>query len=143
VLFVERFNPDARGSGVSPRQQIQGWGSSPGMQRNAEEQEIISRDRRDCRNYDQIANLAKRMGLYRLCAVILLSVASEFSMQPLKYQLIFSVPLFPLRDNSELYGRVIVARKVPLPNYRPDLNHKRPQREVSPCNLMARSNILL
>ncbi|KAM0929565.1 hypothetical protein ACQ4PT_001604 [Festuca glaucescens] len=65
------------------------------LQRNAEEQEIISRDRRDRRDYDQIANLAKRMGLY-----------------------------------SELYGRVIVASKVPLPNYRPDLDDKRPQREV-------------
>lgn len=40
------------------------------LQRNAEEQEIISRDRRDRRDYDQIANLAKRMGLYRFCAVI-------------------------------------------------------------------------
>ncbi|ONM09236.1 DEA(D/H)-box RNA helicase family protein [Zea mays] len=65
------------------------------LQRNAEEQEIISRDRRDRRDYDQIANLAKRMGLY-----------------------------------SEMYGRVVVASKVPLPNYRPDLDDKRPQREV-------------
>ncbi|TKV91348.1 hypothetical protein SEVIR_9G090500v4 [Setaria viridis] len=65
------------------------------LQRNAEEQEIISRDRRDRRDYDQIANLAKRMGLY-----------------------------------SQTYGRVIVASKVPLPNYRPDLDDKRPQREV-------------
>uniref|UniRef100_A0A0D9ZD54 RNA helicase n=1 Tax=Oryza glumipatula TaxID=40148 RepID=A0A0D9ZD54_9ORYZ len=65
------------------------------LQRNAEEQEIISRDRRDRRDYDQIANLAKRMGLY-----------------------------------SEMYGKVIVASKVPLPNYRPDLDDKRPQREV-------------
>ncbi|KAK1649993.1 hypothetical protein QYE76_067798 [Lolium multiflorum] len=88
------------------------------------EQEIVSRDWRDRRNYDQIANLAKMMGLYRFCVVILLSAASEFSMQPLKYQRIFSVPLLPL------YGRVIVARKVPLPNYRPDLNDKRPHREV-------------
>jgi hypothetical protein len=38
------------------------------LQRNAEEQEILSRDRRDRRDYDQIANLAKRMGLFRfLC----------------------------------------------------------------------------
>ncbi|KAJ1293604.1 hypothetical protein BS78_01G081200 [Paspalum vaginatum] len=65
------------------------------LQRNAEEKEIVSRDRRDRRDYDQIANLAKRMGLY-----------------------------------SEMYGRVVVASKVPLPNYRPDLDDKRPQREV-------------
>jgi ATP-dependent RNA helicase DHX36 len=114
------------------------------LQRNAEEQEIISRDRRDRRDYDQIANLAKRMGLYRFCTVILLiTPASEFSTQPLKYQCIFAAPLLPLWDDSELYGRVIVASKVPLPNYRPDLDDKRPQREVSPCNLMARSSILL
>lgn len=29
-----------------------------------------------------------------------------------------------------MYGRVVVASKVPLPNYRPDLDDKRPQREV-------------
>ena len=31
---------------------------------------------------------------------------------------------------SELYGKVVVASKAPLPNYRPDLDDKRPQREV-------------
>lgn len=31
---------------------------------------------------------------------------------------------------SENYGKVMVASKVPLPNYRPDLDDKRPQREV-------------
>ena len=48
------------------------------LQRNAEEQEIISRDRRDRRDYDQIANLAKRMGLYRFRVVIsqLLAITS-------------------------------------------------------------------
>lgn len=33
--------------------------------RDTEEQEIISRDKRDRRDYEQISNLAKRMGLYR------------------------------------------------------------------------------
>jgi len=48
------------------------------LQRNAEEQEIISRDRWDRRDYDQIANLAKRMGLYRFRVVIsqLLAITS-------------------------------------------------------------------
>lgn len=32
---------------------------------------------------------------------------------------------------SEMYGKVVVASKVPLPNYRPDLDDKRPQREVT------------
>lgn len=33
--------------------------------RNEKEEEIISRDKRDRRDYEQISNLAKRMGLYR------------------------------------------------------------------------------
>ncbi|KAF9599180.1 hypothetical protein IFM89_035639 [Coptis chinensis] len=65
------------------------------LSRSEQDQEIISRDKRDRRDYEQISNLAKRMGLY-----------------------------------SELYGKVVVASKVPLPNYRPDLDDKRPQREV-------------
>ncbi|KAM0944126.1 putative RNA helicase [Dioscorea sansibarensis] len=77
--------------------------------RNAEEQEIISRDKRDRRDYEQISNLAKRMGLY-----------------------------------SELYGKVVVASKEPLPNYRPDLDDKRPQREVViPLSLQRRVEGLL
>ena len=32
--------------------------------RNEQEQEILSRDKRDRRDYEQISNLAKRMGLY-------------------------------------------------------------------------------
>ncbi|PKU81642.1 DExH-box ATP-dependent RNA helicase DExH3 isoform X1 [Dendrobium catenatum] len=77
--------------------------------RNPEEQEIVSRDKRDRRDYEQISNLAKRMGLY-----------------------------------SELYGKMVVASKVPLPNYRPDLDDKRPQREVViPLSLQRRVEGLL
>lgn len=32
---------------------------------------------------------------------------------------------------------MVVVSKVPLPNYRPDLDDKRPQREVISCNLSA------
>ncbi|KAK9733114.1 hypothetical protein RND81_04G044400 [Saponaria officinalis] len=64
--------------------------------RNEEEQEVVSRDKRDRRDFEQISNLARRMGLY-----------------------------------CEIYGKVVVASKVPLPNYRPDLDDKRPQREVA------------
>jgi hypothetical protein len=46
-------------------------------------------------------------------------------------------------NGSQTYGRVIVASKVPLPNYRPDLDDKRPQREVCLCNSVARSYVLL
>ncbi|KAF3959968.1 hypothetical protein CMV_015273 [Castanea mollissima] len=77
--------------------------------RNEKDQEIVSRDKRDRRDYEQISNLAKRMGLY-----------------------------------SELYGKVVVASKVPLPNYRPDLDDKRPQREVViPLSLQRRVEGLL
>ncbi|GMP40991.1 hypothetical protein CsSME_00011248 [Camellia sinensis var. sinensis] len=44
----------------------------------------------------------------------------------------------------ELYGKVVVASKVPLPNYRPDLDDKRPQREVViPLSLQRRVESLL
>lgn len=77
--------------------------------RNTDEQEVVSRDKRDRRDYEQISNLAKRMGLY-----------------------------------SEIYGKVVVASKVPLPNYRPDLDDKRPQREVVvPLSLQRRVEGLL
>jgi ATP-dependent RNA helicase DHX36 len=35
------------------------------LQRSEKDQEIVSRDKRDRRDYEQISNLAKRMGLYR------------------------------------------------------------------------------
>ncbi|KAH7547692.1 hypothetical protein JRO89_XS14G0003200 [Xanthoceras sorbifolium] len=77
--------------------------------RNQTDQEIVSRDKRDRRDYEQISNLAKRMGLY-----------------------------------SQIYGKVVVTSKVPLPNYRPDLDDKRPQREVViPLSLQRRVEGLL
>ncbi|KAK4371730.1 hypothetical protein RND71_007114 [Anisodus tanguticus] len=77
--------------------------------RNEKDQEIVSKDKRDRRDYEQISNLAKRMGLH-----------------------------------SEIYGKVVVVSKVPLPNYRPDLDDKRPQREVViPLSLQRRVEGLL
>ncbi|OMO75781.1 Double-stranded RNA-binding protein [Corchorus capsularis] len=77
--------------------------------RSENDQEIVSKDKRDRRDYEQISNLAKRMGLY-----------------------------------SEMYGKVVVASKVPLPNYRPDLDDRRPQREVViPLGLQRRVEGLL
>ncbi|CAA6665449.1 unnamed protein product [Spirodela intermedia] len=64
--------------------------------RNVDEQEVVSRERKDRRDYEQLAALASRMGLF-----------------------------------SRQYAKVIVFSKVPLPNYRSDLDDKRPQREVS------------
>lgn len=79
------------------------------LSRNEKDQEIISRDSRDKRDFEQISNLAKKMGLY-----------------------------------CSMYGKVVVASKVPLPNYRPDLDDKRPQREVAiPLSLQRRVEGLL
>ncbi|KAJ7943079.1 putative ATP-dependent RNA helicase [Quillaja saponaria] len=61
-----------------------------------DKQELISREKKDRRDFDQIAALANRLGLY-----------------------------------SHIYAKVIVFSKVPLPNYRFDLDDRRPQREVS------------
>ncbi|CAA2983241.1 ATP-dependent RNA helicase DHX36 [Olea europaea subsp. europaea] len=77
--------------------------------RSENDQEIVSRDKRDRRDFEQISNLAKRMGLY-----------------------------------CDMYGKVVVASKLPLPNYRPDLDDKRPQREVViPLSLQRRVEGLL
>ncbi|KAM0057252.1 putative RNA helicase [Helianthus debilis subsp. tardiflorus] len=77
--------------------------------RNESDQEIVSRDKRDKRDFEQISNLATRMGLF-----------------------------------CESYGKVVVASKAPLPHYRPDLDDKRPQREVViPLSLQRRVEGLL
>nr|XP_016432957.1 PREDICTED: DExH-box ATP-dependent RNA helicase DExH5, mitochondrial-like isoform X1 [Nicotiana tabacum] len=63
--------------------------------RDKDKQEVLSREKKDRRDYEQIAALASKMGLY-----------------------------------SNLYSKVVVVSKLPLPNYRFDLDDKRPQREV-------------
>ncbi|XP_059643841.1 DExH-box ATP-dependent RNA helicase DExH3-like [Cornus florida] len=65
------------------------------LMRNKDEQEMVSRGKKDRRDFEQISMLATRMGLY-----------------------------------SRQYAKVVVFSKVPLPNYRSDLDDKRPQREV-------------
>lgn len=59
-------------------------------------QEMVSREKKDRRNFEQLAALASEMGLY-----------------------------------SHHYPKIVVFSKVPLPNYRFDLDDKRPQREVN------------
>nr|XP_004300947.2 PREDICTED: ATP-dependent RNA helicase DHX36 isoform X2 [Fragaria vesca subsp. vesca] len=72
--------------------------------RDDKKQELVSREKKDRRDFDDIAALASRMGLY-----------------------------------SHLYAKVAVFSKVPLPNYRFDLDDRRPQREVSlPLGLLRR-----
>ncbi|KAJ0106154.1 hypothetical protein Patl1_19733 [Pistacia atlantica] len=63
--------------------------------RNKDEQEVVSREKKDRRDFEQLSALATRMGLH-----------------------------------SRQYAKVVAFSKVPLPNYRSDLDDKRPQREV-------------
>ncbi|XVF12264.1 hypothetical protein REPUB_Repub08aG0100600 [Reevesia pubescens] len=63
--------------------------------RNKDEQEVVSRERKDRRDFEQLSALGTRMGLH-----------------------------------SRQYAKVVVFSKLPLPNYRSDLDDKRPQREV-------------
>ncbi|ESR64932.1 hypothetical protein CICLE_v10007274mg [Citrus x clementina] len=63
--------------------------------RNKDEQEVVSRAKKDRRDFEQLSALATRMGLH-----------------------------------SRQYAKVVVFSKAPLPNYRSDLDEKRPQREV-------------
>lgn len=66
--------------------------------------ELVSREKKDRRDYERIAALASQLGLH-----------------------------------SRLYFKVVVVSKVPLPNYRFDLDDKRPQREVNlPLGLQRR-----
>lgn len=63
--------------------------------RDGKQQEMVSIDKKDRRDYDHIKSLVKQMGLH-----------------------------------VQLYTKVLVISKVPLPNYRPDLDDRRPQRLV-------------
>ncbi|KAK3007792.1 hypothetical protein RJ639_013676 [Escallonia herrerae] len=65
------------------------------LMRNKDEQEVVSREKKDRRDFEQLSALASRMGLY-----------------------------------SHQYAKIVIFSKVPLPNYRSDLDDKRPQREV-------------
>lgn len=99
--------------------------------RNEKDHEIVSRDKRDRRDYEQISNLAKRMGLYRYGRMLLMISRHAFCylVSCFIYSLLFA-------SCSEIYGKVVVVSKVPLPNYRPDLDDKRPQREVRVISLI-------
>ncbi|CAN1159224.1 DExH-box ATP-dependent RNA helicase DExH3 [Linum perenne] len=66
------------------------------LMRNKGEQEVVSREKKDRRDFQQISAIAERMGLY-----------------------------------TRQYSKIVVISKSPLPNYRPDLDDRRPIREVS------------
>lgn len=97
------------------------------LSRNEQDQEIVSRDKKDRRDYEQISYLANRMGLYR-CSIIM--SLYFFNMLIICQHSVRTSILYICYIFSETYGKVMVVSKVPLPNYRPDLDDKRPQREV-------------
>lgn len=79
------------------------------LMHNEDQQELLSRERKDRRDFEHLSALAARMGLY-----------------------------------SRQYSKVIAFSKVPLPNYRSDLDDKRPQREVVlPSGLVGRVDTYL
>ncbi|KGN52121.1 DExH-box ATP-dependent RNA helicase DExH5, mitochondrial [Cucumis sativus] len=92
-------------SGIAPSVNIDLWKRKLALLlRDKEKQELISREKKDRHDFEEIAALASRVGLY-----------------------------------SHLYAKVAVFSKVPLPNYRFDLDDRRPQREVSlPPGLLRR-----
>lgn len=100
----------ASGKGASTLDNVDEWKWKLSMLlRNQHEQEVVSREKKDRRDYEQLAALAERMGLH-----------------------------------SRQYAKVVVFSKVPLPNYRSDLDDKRPQREVSiPIGLQREVDALL
>ncbi|KAJ3694362.1 hypothetical protein LUZ60_009842 [Juncus effusus] len=84
-------------TGTNSSENVEEWRWRLGsLLRNKTEQEVVSRERKDRRDFDQLSQLADRMGLH-----------------------------------SRQYQKVVVFSKVPLPNYRADLDDRRPQREVS------------
>ncbi|KAK1386969.1 RNA helicase [Heracleum sosnowskyi] len=97
-------------SGASTSDNIDAWKwKLMTLVRDKDKQEIVSREKKDRRDFEQIAALASQMGLH-----------------------------------SCLYAKVLVVSKTPLPNYRSDLDDKRPQREVMlPPGLERRVNVLL
>ncbi|MFS7911277.1 hypothetical protein Hanom_Chr02g00116231 [Helianthus anomalus] len=112
--LCEKASQEIWFAGVSPRKLF-----SNSLLRNEADQKIVSRDKRDKRDFEQISNLATRMGLFWYLT--------------LKLCLFFPslTPLIIGCSFSESYGKVVVASKVPLPHYMPDLDaDKRPQREV-------------
>ncbi|KNA19941.1 hypothetical protein SOVF_056430 isoform B [Spinacia oleracea] len=77
--------------------------------RDKDKQELTSREKKDRRDFEQIAAMANKMGLY-----------------------------------SHSYVKVVVFSKIPLPNYRFDLDEKRPLREVAvDCSLQRRVDAYL
>lgn len=94
--------------------------------RDKSKQELISREKKDRCDFEQLSALATGMGLYRY---FLLYCSRSFD-QCANFCINMGF-WFCITCDSHLYAKVVVFSKVPLPNYRFDLDDRRPQREVS------------
>ncbi|KAK8965207.1 hypothetical protein KSP40_PGU009924 [Platanthera guangdongensis] len=140
----------SRQSGTSTLDNVDEWKWKFSMLlRNDSDQELVSRERKDRRDYEHIAIIAERMRLYRYFCISSMSNDSNFlcvySDSNFLSNLDFLYPqLITCILGSHQYAKVVVFSKVPLPNYRPDLDDKRPQREVSiPIGLQREVDSLL
>lgn len=95
--------------------------------RNNDDQELVSREKKDRRDFEQLSALATRMGLHRYFNLIL-SFECFFNIYFRTHAALIDIVLY--YSGSRQYAKIIVFSKDPLPNYRPDLDDKRPQREV-------------
>lgn len=104
-----------------------------------EKQELISREKKDRRDFEQISALASSMGLYRYFLL--------HCCRPFDQCIIICFELGSLSNiitfGSHLYAKVVVFSKVPLPNYRFDLDDRRPQREVLSCKFSLNFRLFL
>ncbi|XP_055961196.1 DExH-box ATP-dependent RNA helicase DExH5, mitochondrial isoform X2 [Mercurialis annua] len=109
-VYEEGINREMESSTVIPgailSDNIEEWKRKLSLLLRDKKKELISREKKDRHDFDQIAALASTMGLY-----------------------------------SHIYEKAVVFSKIPLPNYRFDLDNKRPQREVNiPIGLQTRIN---
>ncbi|KAL6957771.1 RNA helicase [Sarracenia purpurea var. burkii] len=96
--------------GASTSDNVEEWKwKLTSLLRSKDKLELVSKDKKDRRDFEQIEVLASKMGLY-----------------------------------SHPYAKVVVVSKVPLPNYRFDLDERRPQRElILPLGLQRRVDCYL
>lgn len=98
--------------------------------RNNEEVEVVSREKKDRRDFEQLSALATRMNLHRYFKfMVFFWILFKYLFQYPCYHMTLIDIVFNY-SGSRQYSRVVVFSKDPLPNYRPDLDDKRPQREV-------------
>lgn len=105
---------------------LESWKTRLSKFMRQKDRELVSRAKKDLSDFFQITDLVKELGLYGCvrfqCAYFFVKFPSCI------LRIISNAVHFGLY--SQMYEKVMVISKEPLPNYRPDLDDKRPQREV-------------